>query len=272
MSSVPRARGRDSCGWRKVFAVFGPSTNTVVEPEFAAMRPAGVTNQYRDIYIENAKALSDEAFLAGIELIQGAVDAAMRSALSCEPDYLVMGVSAVSFMGGAEACRRQVAHLRELTGKEISVGPVSCVEAMKAYGGIRRIAVLSPYYPVANEHVKRFFNDYGIETVRDLPLRCKSWTDISRVNETQLAQALKQLDGDDIDAIVQVGTNLSMARLAPYAEAFLDKPVIAINTATYWHALRTNAILDGVDGFGPLLAHLDLRRDQPVDPTASHQR
>ena len=49
--------GRDTLGWRRVFAVFGPSTNTVVEPEFAAMRPAGVTHQYRDIYIENAKAL-----------------------------------------------------------------------------------------------------------------------------------------------------------------------------------------------------------------------
>jgi maleate isomerase len=258
---IPRPTGRDTCGWRKVFAVFGPSTNTVVEPEFAAMRPAGVTNQYRDIYIENAKALSDETFMAGIDILQGAVDAAVRTAMTAEPDYMVMGVSAVSFVGGAEACHAQLKHLREISGKEFSVGPISCVEAIKAYGGIRRVAVISPYYPVANAHVKHFFSDYGIEQVRDIPLRCKSWTDISRVNETQLAQALMQLDGDDIDAIVQVGTNLSMARLAPYAEAFLNKPVIAINTATYWHALRTNAILDGVDGFGPLLQHLDLKRD-----------
>jgi maleate isomerase len=261
MSTIPRPQGRDTNGWRKVFAVLGPSTNTVVEPEFAAMRPAGVTNQYRHIYVENATALSDAAFMAGIDLLQGAVDAAVRAAITCEPDYIVMGVSAVSFVGGAEACRRQLAHLRELSGKDFSVGPVSCVEAMKAYGGIRRIAVLSPYFPVANAHVRNFFSDYGVEQVRDLPLRCNSWLDISRVTETQLAKALRQLDGDDIDAIVQVGTNLSMARLAPYAEAFLDKPVIAINTATYWHALRTNRILDSVDGFGPLLQHLDLVRD-----------
>lgn len=252
--------GRDTLGWRKVFAVFGPSTNTVVEPEFAAMRPAGVTNQYRDIYIENASALSDQAFMAGAEIIQGAVDDSLRTAMTCEPDYLVMGVSAITFIGGAPACEKFVTHVRDLTGKDVSVGSVSCVEAMKAYGSIRRIAVLSPYYPMANSHVSRFFSDYGIETVRDLPLRCKSWTDISRVTERQIAQALQQLDGDDIDAIVQVGTNLSMARMAPYAEAFLGKPVIAINTATYWHALRTNGIKDAVDGFGPLLSHLDLKR------------
>jgi maleate isomerase len=172
-----------------------------------------------------------------------------------------MGVSAITFIGGAAACERQIARIREFTGKDVSVGSVSCVEAMKAYGGIRRIAVLSPYYPVANAHVAGFFSDHGIQTVRDLPLRCKSWTDISRVTEREIALALQQLDGDDIDAIVQVGTNLSMARMAPYAEAFLGKPVIAINTATYWHALRSNGLRDSVDGFGPLLAHMDLKRD-----------
>jgi maleate isomerase len=116
---------RDTLGWRRVFAVVGPSTNTVVEPEFAAMRPAGVTNQYRDIYIENARALSDEAFMAGAEVITGAVDAALRTAMTCEPDYLVMG-------GLGHHLHRRCTRLRalcqpwhELTGKQVSVGSVS---------------------------------------------------------------------------------------------------------------------------------------------------
>jgi maleate isomerase len=33
----------------------------------------------------------------------------------------------------------------------------------------------------------------------------------------------------------------------------LGKPVVAINTATYWWALRRNGIGDPVDGFGTLL-------------------
>src|SRR3546814_8752720 len=64
-----------------------------------------------------------------------------------------------------------------------------------------------------------------------------------------------QLDGDDVDAIVQVGTNLSMVRLAAAAELFLGKPVIAINTATYWHALRAAGLQDRMDGYGSLLSH-----------------
>jgi len=60
-------------------------------------------------------------------------------------------------------------------------------------------------------------------------------------------------NGKDIDAIVQVGTNLSMVRLAAAAELWLGKPVIAINTATYWHALRNNRITDRIQGLGRLL-------------------
>ncbi len=37
------------------------------------------------------------------------------------------------------------------------------------------------------------------------------------------------------------------------AEFWLDKPVLAINTATYWQALRMNGIPDKVRGFGSLL-------------------
>jgi maleate isomerase len=69
-----------------------------------------------------------------------------------------------------------------------------------------------------------------------------------------LRSVLRTLDGDDIDAIVQVGTNLSMVRLAAAAEMWLGKPVVAINTATYWHALRANGIDDRMEGFGRLLA------------------
>ena len=37
------------------------------------------------------------------------------------------------------------------------------------------------------------------------------------------------------------------------AEFWLGKPVVAINTATYWHALRQNGIDDKMDSFGSLL-------------------
>ena len=64
---------------------------------------------------------------------------------------------------------------------------------------------------------------------------------------------MRKLDGDDIDAVIQVGTNLAMARLAGSAHLWLPRPVLAINTVIYWHALRESGIDDRIAGFGPLL-------------------
>jgi maleate isomerase len=84
-------------------------------------------------------------------------------------------------------------------------------------------------------------------------MQAPSWTGIAEITTAQCREVIKKLDGPDVDAIVQVGTNLSMIRLAAAAELYLGKPVIAINTATYWHALRANKIMDKVYGFGRLL-------------------
>jgi maleate isomerase len=125
---------------------------------------------------------------------------------------------------------------------------------LHSYGGISRIALLSPYWPVMNHAVIGYFTDVGFRVVRDIALECRSWTAIAEVTPAQCRDALRRLDGEDVDAIVQVGTNLSMVRLAAAAELWLGKPVIAVNAATYWHALRANGIRDQIEGFGRLLA------------------
>jgi maleate isomerase len=232
----------DVLGYRKVFGVIGPSTNTVVQPDFEAMRVPGVTNQYRGIYVTDPDALTDDDFMA------------VRSVITCKPDYLVMGMSAITFYGGiagGEQFKRQV--VAASNGIDISIGSESLVAALRAYGGLKRVSFVSPYFPIANAHVRRYLNESGFEVVRDRALECRCWTDIAKVPPERLTEVLAALDDPDVDALIQVGTNLSMMQLAADTEARLGKPVIAINTATYWHALRANGITDKVTGLGRLL-------------------
>jgi len=243
----------DVLGWRKKFGVIGPSTNTIVQPDFEMMRPPGVTNHYSRIFTPNAQAVSNESFKAGIELIGSNVLDAVRSVMTCSPDYLVMGMSSVTFVGGAKGADEFQRKVEREAGVGVTIGSHSCTAALKAYGGIKRIAFLSPYYPVANAEVARYFTESGFEVVRDLCLQCTSWTGIAEVTPDALRPKLLDLDGTDVDAIIQVGTNLSMVCLAAVAEQWLRKPVIAINTATYWHALRANDITDKISGLGRLL-------------------
>ena len=246
---------RDVLGWRRKFGVLGPSTNTIVQPDFEMMRPPGVTNHYSRIFTPNAKAVSNDTFMAGTILIGENTLDAVKSVMTCEPDYLVMGMSAVTFYGGAKGADAFQEKVEKTAGVSISIGSHSCTAAMKAYGGVKRIAFISPYYPVANEQVRKYFTDSGFEVVRDIYLECKSWTAIAEVPPELLRGKLVELNGNgrDVDAIIQVGTNLSMVRLAAAAEMWLGKPVIAINTATYWHALRQNKIADKISGLGRLL-------------------
>jgi maleate isomerase len=246
---------RDILGWRRKFGVIGPSTNTIVQPDFEMMRPAGVTNHYSRIFTVNAQAISNESFMAGIQVIGDNVLDAVRSVMTCSPDYLVMGMSSVTFFGGAAGADAFVAKVARESGVGVSVGSHSSTAALKAYGGVRRIAFLSPYYPSANAEVRRYFTESGFDVVRDMCLECKSWTGIAEVPPGLLREKLIELNGDgqDTDAIIQVGTNLSMVRLAAAAEMWLGKPVVAINTATYWHALRQNGIMDKIPGLGRLL-------------------
>lgn len=244
---------RDVLGFRAKLAAIGPSTNTVVQPDFEAMRPRGVTCHYRPILTPNAKALSNESFRAGVDVIAANTMDAVRVAMSLEPDGFVMGMSAITFFGGVAGAERFIRQVHDETGLKVSCGSVATVEALRRHGGIKRIAFFTPYWPVMNDIVRTYFQESGFEVVRDIALQAPSWTGIAAISTAECRDALRRLDGDDVDALVQVGTNLSMVKLAAAAELWLGKPVIAINTATWWHALRTHGIEDRIEGFGRLL-------------------
>ncbi|MBT0671415.1 aspartate/glutamate racemase family protein [Novosphingobium profundi] len=244
----------DVLGWRKLLGVIAPSTNTTVQPDMERMRPEGVTNHFSRIYVEDPLALSNEDFIAGTTLIAENTLDAVRSVMTCKPDYLVLGMSAVTFYGGVEGAKKWKKQVEDFAGIGASTGAESVAAALKAYGNVKTVSFVSPYYPVANAEVRRFLEESGFEVKRDKPLQCKRWTDIAKVTPEELRPVLDELDGDDVDAIVQVGTNLSMVDLAREYEQKLSKPVIAINTATYWHGLRACGIEDKVEGLGRLLA------------------
>lgn len=244
----------DALGWRRKFAVIAPSTNTSVQPEFDDMRPRGVTNHFGRIWIPDDPIHDDADFEQLMENIRAEVVSAVDRVMTCRPDYLIMGMSSETFWDGAEGSRRLLEAVERRAGVRVAMGSYACEAAFEAYGGIRRLGVITPYMPVGDAQVVRFFTDCGYEVVRLKGLKCESPVLIAHVQADTLEAAIREVDGDDVDAVVQVGTNLAMARLAGEAEHRLGKPVIAINTAIYWYALRQNGLPDKIEGFGGLLS------------------
>jgi len=235
------------------FGVIAPSTNTSVQPEYEAMTPPGVTNHFSRVIIPDTTVTDDESFMVMLNNIRGACDPAIDAVMTCSPDHVIMGMSAETFWDGLEGSKRLQHNMEQRAGVGVTLGSGACQAAFKTYGDIKRIAVLTPYMPVGDEQVRKFFIDCGYEVVALKGLKCTSPVLIAHVSEKELRDALIELSRTKVDAIVQCGTNLAMARLAAMAEFWLDMPVVAINTATYWHALRQNGIMDKIYGFGPLL-------------------
>ena len=244
----------DALGFRKKFGVIAPSTNTSVQPEFDAMRPRGVTNHFARIHIPNDPIRNDADFEKLIETVEREQLAAVDRVMTCEPGHLIMGMSSETFWGGLDGSERLREQIEARAGVAVTMGSDAARQALARYGDIRRIGVVTPYMPVADMQVRRFFTDCGFEVVRLEGLKCAGPVLIAHVSAKELRDAIRKVDGPEIEAIVQVGTNLAMARLAGIAEFWLDKPVVAINTAPYWWALRQNGIADQLNGFGSLLS------------------
>ncbi len=244
----------DSLGPRMKFGVIAPSTNASVQPEFDAMRPAGVTNQMGRIMVAGNAIHSDDDFERLNREIEAARDDAIDRVMTCDPGHLIVGMSTETTWDGLEGGEKLYQHIKDRAGVEVTMASDAVVEALKVKGGIKRIGVVSPYQRAGDENVVRFFSANGFEVTAIKGLRCESPVLIAHVSEGQLRDAILEVDSANVDAIVQVGTNLAMARLAGIAENWLRKPVIAVNTATYWRALRSNGIDNKVEGWGSLLS------------------
>ncbi|MQY20907.1 maleate cis-trans isomerase family protein [Nocardia macrotermitis] len=242
----------DILGWRAKFGVLAPSTNTVVEADLTRMAVPGVTAHIGRIHIRDQHMGDDAGMERLLDQIRDEIVAACERVLTCEPDYMVMGMSAETFWGGVEGNKRFVRQIHEVTGLQVATGAEACRRALEQ-SGAHRIGVVTPYQAVGDENVVRFFGELGFEVRRIRGLRCPTAVSIAHVSEDELRAALLEVDGDDVDAIVQCGTNLSMVRLADEAERWLGKPVLAINAAIWWMALRDNGFTDRIDGAGSLL-------------------
>lgn len=246
-------------GHRAKIGVVVPSTNTSVEYDCQQLIPRGVSWHTTRFYIEHTDLSDDENFIRFLELLRETIGASIESLMTCKPDHVMMGMSAETFWGGIKGNDGFVDRIHEMVGHDTGLttganAVIAALEALDIKGNTgKKVGILTPYQPVGDKNVRLFFEDLGYEIKHLVGLRCENTTDaIALVPEYDVMDIVKQIDGDDVDAIVQVGTNLSTAGIFPTIEKWLNKPVLPINTATCWHALRSCGITDQFDNRGRL--------------------
>ena len=235
----------DTLGSRAVFAVVLPATNTVTEPDLAAFRPSGVTNQtYRFPYPGRP-----DRFDTLIDLMGPAIALAYQ----CQPDRVIVGFSTEFLVDGLEVASQLRDYVEEVVDCPSTMASDALPAALKVLKA-ERIGVVTPYPDETNVNVCEYFTELGfkVSDVAGIVRFDKGRIGTGRIAEEEVRAALAKIDAGEIDALVQVGTGMACASFAADLEECHGKPVIAANTATYWMALRQHGITDRIDGHGSL--------------------
>ena len=243
----------DSLGPRLKIGVITPATNTIVQPELDAMRPPGISNQLTRVLIPDTPVGTEEEFARMMSTVRTSVETAIDTVMACAPATVIMAMTAETFWEGTLDAAGLQSHLESRAHTKVILGAQACQAAIQRYGGIRRISVITPYMPAGDAQIRRTLTDAGFEVVNLLGLKSNSPLLMGHESPERLRRAVREVDDPSVELILQVGTSLAFARVAAEAEHWLGKPVLAVNTCTYWQALRTSGIEDRVEGFGSLL-------------------
>ncbi len=247
---------------RARIGVLIPSTNTGVEYDLQKFGLTGVSWHPSRFWIE-LKNWADEVQSSGddentvferfLDMMRGEMPRGISNVLSAKITHLMLGMSAETFWGGMQGNIEFENDIQSQIGElGLTTGAAACRDALQLFGA-KRISVITPYPPVGDDNVRRFFSEIGFEVKHIAGLNRPSATAIAETTIKQVVEAVKAVDGEDVDAIIQCGTNLSTVDLFPTLEHWLEKPMLPINVATIWHALRACGIHDQIIGKGRLL-------------------
>ena len=181
--------------------------------------------------------------------MQSGLKTAIHDVTTAKPDHLLIGASALSFLNGLAGRQR----FEEFRAGITSVPVTTAATAARQLYDVKRLGLLSPHPAMMDEHYVRFSTEAGYEVAKLHRIDCPTALAIAVVDEATIRAALRDLCNTNADAVVQLGTDLITAKLADKAERWLGKPVLAINAAMLWHALRARGIHDRVFGFGSIL-------------------
>jgi maleate isomerase len=229
-----------------VFSVLLPASNAVVESDMAALRPAGVTNQsYRFPFPGLPDTVEDL-----IDLMRPTLDLA----LACQPDRIVVAYTPEYMAESVTASRRLRAFIEDATDLPATTASDGVATALNTLGA-RRIGLVTPYPPEANRNLEAYFASLGFSIVGAAGLGSAQERpgSTSRITEAAVREAFARVDKPEVEVLLQVGTALVCAGFVADLESLHGKPVLAVNTATYWLALRQHGIADRLDHFGILL-------------------
>ena len=251
----------DQLSFRKKFGLLIPVTNTAMEYELwkiimenrdsGGLNGVGIHTTGIQLPALNIQTPADLEHFK--EVFIGGLDAAIKQAMQAKPEYLIMGMSLEHILNGIEPIRQLMGRVQ--TDISWATWHQAADAALKKCNA-RRIGFISPFIKKGNDHATRMFEDLGYEVVSSFGFGCPDLVDIAHIPDAAKEEAILRhvaTPENRLDAVLQLGTNMSLARITDRIEDRIGIPVLGINAVTFWYALRENGFNEPLKGAGRLL-------------------
>lgn len=221
-----------------------PSTNTVVEPEFNAMRPDGVS-----VHVD--RILMRRVTPSELRSLACRVTRPAARLATARVSVILFACTSGSFLDGVEAERALVARMEDAAGVRSITTSGAVIAALNALGA-RRIVLATPYTDSINEREVSFFESQGFEVIRSRGLQKVVNTDIGRLGPDESYRIALEVMHPRAEAIFISCTDFRTLENLSRIEQEKRIPVVSSNQASFWHCLRTAGVKDAIPGFGRL--------------------
>jgi maleate isomerase len=214
-----------------IVGVFTPQANTTVEPEMAMMMPPGMA-------FLNARMTSTAATIPERLLDYVSQFPAQLSQFANAPlDVVAIACTGASYLLGKDAEDELLKTITEATGRPAITGATASLDAFSMLGA-KRIGLVSPYNSALDAESAGYWRSRGLDVVAEVSAfrETDAFHPIYSLDAAAAAQALQKLEGEDLDAVLMLGTGMPTLD-AIAAHPFLGKaPVLSCMLCTGWRA------------------------------------
>lgn len=253
----------DVRSFRRKFGLIIPATNTSMEHELWSIifknqgshGLRGVGLHTATVMTPQPKLETEEDLMEYKKQFLGGLKSAVDAALSAQPQYMIMGMSLEHILGGIDAIRAPMVDIETYSGLSWATWHDAIRAALTKYGA-KRIGILTPFDKKGNQFATQMFEELGFKVVSSVGFSCANALHIAHVPDWAKEKAILELlatDENQLDAVVQCGTNMSLLDVTEKLEPVVRIPILGINTVTFWYALRENGFEGAVVGAGRLL-------------------
>lgn len=211
--------------------VIVPSTNTVVESDYAREKPEDVTVHTSRMYLEETTAEDERRMVT--EYLPGAV----RDLATCRPDTVVFACTSAGAVLGEAGERELIADLSERVHAPV-VSTNDAVARALSRRGIRRPTVVTPYVRDLTDRIVAGLARHGMTVPQAYGMEIVDPFAIADVTPAEIAAFVRDhVELDDTDALFVSCTNLRAMEAREELAQWSGLPMVTSNQAALEQAV-----------------------------------